>query len=155
MWAVDCLTALGFKYSSSVLPAAHPLYGFPGAPNLPFRWPTGLVELPVPIHRVLGKNLPYLGGVYLRYLPSKIALRWARAKPSAQVLWTYCHPYDFDSTEPFCRIKGANFLTSMILWLNRENTLVKIGNILSGTSGAPLRERVVELEQNSGLVDYS
>ena len=30
-------------------PAANPLYGYPGAPRHAFRWPSGLVELPVPL----------------------------------------------------------------------------------------------------------
>ena len=32
-WALDDLAAAGFTYSSSVLPAANPLHGWPGAPR--------------------------------------------------------------------------------------------------------------------------
>src|SRR4051794_24476271 len=48
-WAPDVLGETGFRYSSSVLPAANPLFGYPGAPLDPFRWTSGLVEFPVPI----------------------------------------------------------------------------------------------------------
>ena len=42
LWATDILAELGFAYSSSVLPVAHPYYGLPGAPTTPFRWPSGV-----------------------------------------------------------------------------------------------------------------
>ncbi|HEY2215948.1 MAG TPA: polysaccharide deacetylase family protein, partial [Solirubrobacteraceae bacterium] len=45
-WAVERLLQAGFSYSSSVLPAASPLHGWPGAPQVPFRWQNGLLELP-------------------------------------------------------------------------------------------------------------
>ena len=49
-------------------------------PATPFRWPNGLVELPCPVVRVGGIGLPYLGGVYLRALPTPAsAARPARA----------------------------------------------------------------------------
>jgi polysaccharide deacetylase family protein (PEP-CTERM system associated) len=154
LWAVDILTGLGFKYSSSVLPSVHPMFGFPEAPFTPFRWPSGLIELPVPLHRILGKDIPYLGGVYFRYLPAGIVQRWAEATESTNVQWTYCHPYDFDADEPFCRIKGASLLTSIILWLNRKQSWKKLDGIVNGHVAGPLRERVRELEQNFGLVDF-
>ena len=47
-WAPEILTELGFVYSSSVLPAHNPLYGWPGAPDEPFRWSSGLIEIPSP-----------------------------------------------------------------------------------------------------------
>ena len=36
VWAVDAIKALGFEYSSSVMPVANPINGFPGAPREPF-----------------------------------------------------------------------------------------------------------------------
>jgi peptidoglycan-N-acetylglucosamine deacetylase len=47
VWATDVLLEAGYRYSSSVLPGPSPLFGFPGAPRDPFRWPNGLAELPV------------------------------------------------------------------------------------------------------------
>jgi peptidoglycan-N-acetylglucosamine deacetylase len=130
LWALDVLSDLDFKYSSSVLPAANPLNGFPGAPETPFFWPNGLLEIPVPVTRVGPITIPYLGGVYLRYLP-KFLIKYLINKNQAQTLWTYCHPYDFDPSEPFFKIKDAHLLTSLILWFNRSNTKEKISFLLS------------------------
>lgn len=126
LWALDSLRELGFDYSSSVLPAKSPLFGFPAAPKEAFRWPNGLLELPAPVARFGPLVLPYLGGVYLRYLPFGLVKRAVARASSRTPLWTYFHPYDFDVGEPFCRIKGAGFLASAILWCNRARTWKKL-----------------------------
>ena len=69
VWATDVLAELGFRYSSSVLPARSPLYGYPGRPRTPHRWPSGLLELPCPVADLGPITNPYLGGIYLRVLP--------------------------------------------------------------------------------------
>ena len=68
-WVTDVLAELGFAYSSSVLPARSPLYGYPGRPRVPHRWPSGLLELPCPVADVGPITNPYLGGIYFRVLP--------------------------------------------------------------------------------------
>jgi hypothetical protein len=78
LWAVDALVEAGFAYSSSVLPAANPLYGYPEGPARPFRWETGLVELPCAVAGRGPAAIPFLGGVYLRYLPMRLVLALAR-----------------------------------------------------------------------------
>jgi hypothetical protein len=60
--------------------------------------------------------LPFLGGMYLRYLP-----RWRlrqlaaslRSTDDAAAVWTYCHPYDLDTEEPFGRAEGRGLLASL------------------------------------------
>ncbi|MBY0428795.1 MAG: polysaccharide deacetylase family protein, partial [Alphaproteobacteria bacterium] len=69
VWVVDVLKELGFSYSSSVIAGKGAVNGFPGAPNRPFKWQNGLIELPVPMVDLGVIALPFLGGVYLRYLP--------------------------------------------------------------------------------------
>lgn len=130
IWAVDVLADLGFHYSSSVMPAHNPLYGFPNAPASPFLWPNGLTELPCPVERLGLLTLPYLGGFYLRYLPQHLIRSCVRRAHSQSCLWTYCHPYDFDTAEPFTRIQGAALWTSALLWFNRRNTLRKILDVV-------------------------
>src|SRR4051812_22688356 len=75
-WAVDSLAAAGFQYSSSVLPAASPLHGWPGAPQRPFRWENGIIELPCPVGGLGSAQVPFLGGIYLRYVPLALARRF-------------------------------------------------------------------------------
>lgn len=126
LWTLDVLGELGFTYSSSIMPMASPLYGFPGAPATPFRWPGGLVEFPCPLARLGRFRIPYLGGIYLRYSPEFLTRQCIRRTTPAAMLWTYIHPYDFDSAEPFTRMPGTSLPTSILLWLNRRNTFEKI-----------------------------
>ncbi len=109
-WAVDVLVDTGFTYSSSVLPARSPLFGDPSLPTTPFRWPNGLVELPCPVVRAGGLGLPYLGGVYLRAIPGRASSLARRSVGRDQLLWIYCHPYDFDPDEEFWVVPDAGRL---------------------------------------------
>ncbi len=141
----DVLADVGFTYSSSVLPAKSPLFGDPGLPTTPFRWPSGVVELPCPVVRVGPVGLPYLGGVYLRALPKTSTRVARRVSASGVVLWTYCHPYDFDPDEPFWVVPEAGPLGSRLLWYNRRRTFARIEAALRDRVGPPLGERVSTL----------
>lgn len=133
VWSVEILRELGLVYSSSVMPAPNPLYGFPHAPKRPFRWPNGLIELPVPVAAIGPIHVPFLGGIYLRYMPSAV-VRWLMSRAETEaVLWTYVHPHDFDPEEPYTRIPGASTWTSALLWMNRRNTYSKIAQIVDRT----------------------
>jgi polysaccharide deacetylase family protein (PEP-CTERM system associated) len=144
-WAVDVLHDAGFTYSSSVLPARSPLFGDPGLPAAPFRWPNGLVELPCPVVRTRGLGLPYLGGVYLRAIPGPASAVARRGVGRDQLLWIYCHPYDFDPDEEFWVVPEAGRLGSRLLWYNRRRTFAKIEAMLRGRTGPPLAERLHEV----------
>ncbi len=144
-WAVDVLRDAGFAYSSSVLPARSPLFGDPSLPAAPFRWPNGLVELPCPVVRAGGVGLPYLGGVYLRAIPGPASALARRSIGREQLLWTYCHPYDFDPDEEFWVVPDAGRLGSRLLWYNRRRTFAKIEAMLRGRTGPPLAERLTEV----------
>lgn len=142
IWAVDILKDLGFDYSSSVLPAANPQHGFPGLPSALFRWENGLLEIPVPVGNIGPLRLPYLGGFYFRYLPFNIVRSQAEKAGNDNVLWTYCHPYDFDAEEKNWRIKGASIPVSLLLWFNRKNTFKKLGALAAEVNfSVPFRDQ--------------
>lgn len=142
-WVLPMLQELGIEYSSSVLPARHPLYGFANAPRQGFRWPEGLVEIPVPLAGFAGLDIPFLGGIYLRYLPASIVNICVRRLTAEQPLWTYIHPYDIDVDESYFRFPGTSALMSWLLWRNRKHTLTKLGRLAETRPvGAPFAERI-------------
>jgi polysaccharide deacetylase family protein (PEP-CTERM system associated) len=141
LWALPILAELGFRYSSSVMPVRHPLYGFRGAPQKPFRWKDSLLEIPVPIARIGPLSVPFLGGVYMRYLPDVFLLTLLRQSVNP-ALWTYCHPYDFDPEEKFIVMRETSAWASILLWLNRKNTYKKITKILDRGAGLPFRDNL-------------
>lgn len=129
VWAVDLIDELGFAYSSSLLPAKNPIFGFPGAPAGPFRWPNGLLEIPSPVARIGPLVIPFLGGFYLRYLPRWLIRRFLDRGNDAQCYWAYCHPHDFDHEERFYQIAGTSLAVSVLLWFNRKKTFEKLDAI--------------------------
>jgi polysaccharide deacetylase family protein (PEP-CTERM system associated) len=155
VWALDILAELGFAYSSSVLPGHHPLYGFPDAPQHPFRWPNGLVELPCPIGRIGRFALPFLGGPYLRYLPALVVSRLLARYDGSTCLWTYCHPYDFDETEPYVRMPDVPAAANFLLWLNRRPMYRKMKALLRNGSRLSLAQFVSRPEFHSALPVFS
>lgn len=144
-WVPEILAELGFVASSSVLPARSPLYGWPGAPTTPFRWPSGLIELPSPVMKFGPMTIPFLGGTYLRLLPAAIRRRGVRRADPHIVLWTYCHPWEFDPDERFYVYEHGGWLVSRIGWLNRRGMLKRVEATLRPEAGRPLGEIVAQL----------
>lgn len=146
-WAVGSIGAAGFGYSSSVLPAANPLHGWPGAPLTPFRWENGLVELPCPVGGLGSARIPFLGGIYLRYVPMPLARRFLRGLERQVIAWSYSHPYDIDTDEPFFKMPYAGWLTSRILHTRRGATLPALDARINaaGGPGRPLGEAAAQL----------
>lgn len=145
-WVPAVLAELGFAYSSSLLPARNPLAGWPGAPRRPFHWPSGLLELPVPLGRIGPVAVPFLGGMYLRWLPpwrlQGLARDWTEAGETG--LWSYCHPYDLDTEEALVRRSDAGPFGSLMLWLNRRTTLPRLEGLLEGRRSLPFAARLTE-----------
>ena len=143
VWATDVLAELGFRYSSSVLPARSPLYGYPGRPRTPHRWPSGLIELPCPVADIGPITNPYLGGIYFRVLPWP-AVRYGLSHAGAdEILWAYCHPYDFDPGEPYRPRDDVGPVKSRLLWINRRRMFDRVDRLFAMyAAGAPLGERL-------------
>lgn len=144
-WAVEILTEIGFTYSSSILPVATLMYGWPGTPTTPYLWPGGMVEIPCPVVRFMGVTIPFLGGAYMRVLPSMVRRRGMRTAAPSSVLWTYCHPWEFDPDEPFYVYEHGGWLVSRIGWINRGGMLRRVEQSLRAAAGPPLREVVAGL----------
>jgi polysaccharide deacetylase family protein (PEP-CTERM system associated) len=145
-WAVDIIAELGFRYSSSVLPARSPLYGWAGQSRQPFTWPAGVVELPCPVTALGGVSRltnPYLGGVYFRVLPWRAIDYGLSHADAGEVLWLYAHPYDFDPDEPFQKRPDLSRAKSRLLWINRSRMFKRVERLFAHTgAGVPLKDRL-------------
>jgi len=101
-WAHAILAEEGFRYSSSVYPIAHDLYGVPEAPRRAFCPQPGFIEIPLTTVRLFGRNLPTAGGGYFRLLPyrvSRTALRKAGNELRTSCVF-YLHPWEIDPGQP-------------------------------------------------------
>ncbi len=119
LWAHDVLAEEGFKYSSSVYPVKHDLYGIPDAPRFSYRPIAGsnFLEIPITTLKLIEKNIPCGGGGFFRFYPyffSKWAFQHINADKQAAIF--YCHPWEIDPNQP--RQKGLNFKTRFRHYLN-------------------------------------
>ena len=93
-WTFDILRDLGFTCDSSVYPTSlHDVYGIGDFPRVPFRMANGLVEFPMSTARILGANVPFGGGGYLRFYPLALT-RWLcrHANRAGVPVIVYFHP---------------------------------------------------------------
>ena len=142
-WAVDMLSQLGFGYSSSVLPGRGIPFGYRGAPARPFLWPTGLLEIPCTVARAGPLRLPFLGGLFLRYVPPH-RYRLMMKQTAGQACWTYCHPHDIDTAPGFQRLPQFGLIGSTLQAFNRDVVLNRWAG-LALRPAPPFRDRVVTL----------
>lgn len=118
-WAFEALEKAGYRYSSSIYPVRHDLYGMPDAPRAPHRPLNGqLVEIPMTTLRLGGRNLPCAGGGYFRLMPYPLyraALRRVNAREASPGLF-YTHPWEIDAGQP--RVHAAPALAKFRHYLN-------------------------------------
>jgi polysaccharide deacetylase family protein (PEP-CTERM system associated) len=102
MWAYPILREVGYRYSSSINPIRHDLYGIPDAPRTPFYPATdGVIEIPMTTVRLFGRNWPCAGGGYFRLLPKVLyrsGLGWVNREGIPGIF--YFHPWEIDPGQP-------------------------------------------------------
>jgi len=102
-WAFRVLSDEGYRYSSSLYPVKHDLYGDTGASRVPFH-PDGLpiLEAPMTTVQYLGRNFPCSGGGYFRLLPywlSRMNMRRVNNHEHQPCIF-YFHPWEIDPGQP-------------------------------------------------------
>ena len=104
LWALEILQDTGHRYSSSIYPIRHDLYGMPAAPRFPFHPNVGgvLLEIPVTTVELFKQKLPCGGGGYFRLLPygwSRWAMRRVNRHDRRACIF-YFHPWEIDPGQP-------------------------------------------------------
>lgn len=104
-WAWSVLAETGHRYSSSVFPIRHDLYGDPDASRTPFRpaaETSDIWEIPLTTARLGQRNLPCAGGGYFRLFPYaayRFAVRKLRGDGASPAIF-YTHPWELDPQQP-------------------------------------------------------
>ncbi len=120
LWALDELAEAGYRYSSSIYPVRHDLYGMPEAPRFAFRprGEAGILEVPITTLRLGSRNLPCGGGGFFRLYPyavSRWALRHVNQREGQSGMF-YFHPWEIDVGQP--RQAGLGMKTRFRHYLN-------------------------------------
>ena len=97
LWCFDLLREAGFTYDSSVMPTGlHDVYGIGDFSRRPFRMANGLIEFPMSVVPLLGRNVPFGGGGYLRLYPAFLdELFFRRINREGLPGVVYLHPFEF------------------------------------------------------------
>ncbi len=130
LWAFERIAQAGYRYSSSVYPVRHDLYGMPDAPRFAYRPRADLLEIPVTTAAVLNRNLPAGGGGYFRLLPyalSRALLRRVNEVDARPGIF-YFHPWEIDPAQP--RVPGTGLKTRFRHYVNLHRTEPRLRRLL-------------------------
>jgi polysaccharide deacetylase family protein (PEP-CTERM system associated) len=131
LWALDVLAETGHRYSSSIYPIRHDLYGMPEAPRFAFQANGGaMLEVPVTTVELFRRNYPCGGGGYFRLLPYAMS-RWAMRRVNehdGQSCVFYFHPWELDPEQP--RQAGLGFKTRFRHYLNLRRMEQRLSRLL-------------------------
>jgi polysaccharide deacetylase family protein (PEP-CTERM system associated) len=130
-WAYDILEREGYRYSSSIYPIRHDLYGAATAPRAPFPVASGgLWEIPLTTRRLFGQNFPCAGGGYFRLLPywlSRLNLRHLNAGEAPPCIF-YMHPWEIDAGQP--PVDGIGAKTRLRHYINLKAMPARLQRLL-------------------------
>lgn len=108
LWAFDVMAELGIDYDSSVFPVVNYRYGIPSAPRWPYAVRAGgreILEFPITVWRLMGRNLPVAGGAYFRIFPYRFTSMAFRAiNRQGHPFVFYVHPWELDPEHPRIRL---------------------------------------------------
>ncbi len=145
-WGWDVLAELGFRYSSSVLPARNPLYGWRGYSRIPVYLPQGIWSFPISVTPTPGMQIPFAGGVYLRLMPKAAILSFSRwYSRRSYPLVGYLHPYDIDRKQERFRIE-QNYFYNKLIYYNRKSVFTKAEALLKRFPGMTFSKYIEKIE---------
>ncbi len=107
LYIMEMLAELGFTYDSSIFPIKLKRYGIANfcKEDTLYNLPNGkeIVELPLTVVQLYGKNVPIAGGGYIRAFPGFFLHRMFRKlNRNQQNVMLYMHPYEFDTKRIDC-----------------------------------------------------
>lgn len=119
-WALEILQEAGYRYSSSIYPIKHDLYGIPEAPRFTYKPINNsqFLEIPISTLQIGQTNYPCGGGGYFRLLPYPVS-RWAIRQLNSKFQQSsifYFHPWELDPDQP--RQQNISFKTRFRHYLN-------------------------------------
>ena len=131
LWAHEELREAGYRYSSSIVPIRHDLYGMPAAPRFAFvAGASGLLEVPATTVRFWGRNWPCGGGGFFRLLPYPLfrrGLKRVNGKERRPTVF-YFHPWEIDPGQP--RVPGVSLKNRTRHYLNLKHMAPRVGRLL-------------------------
>jgi polysaccharide deacetylase family protein (PEP-CTERM system associated) len=131
-WAWEQLAEAGHRYSSSIVPIRHDLYGIPEAPRFSFETAHGgLLEIPITTVCLAGHNVNCGGGGWFRLFPYVFS-KWALSRVNQvdrEAGIFYFHPWEIDPDQP--RLNSLGLKTRFRHDLNLNRTYGRLDRLLA------------------------
>jgi polysaccharide deacetylase family protein (PEP-CTERM system associated) len=144
-WAFEEIASAGFKYDSSIFPAARGHGGIRDGRIAPYRVETDsgpLLELPMSVLPVLGWRIFVFGGGYLRLTPCYLIERLCRSVNRAgRPVIFYLHPREIDPGHPRLAMSPVRKFKS---YVNINGTMPKLRRLLQSQELVPVRDWLAE-----------
>ena len=142
LWLLDELAEAGFAYDSSWLPLRYAPGAVPlvGGTRGPARLANGLWELPLPVSRIAGHELPVAaGGFALRALPLAFTVRHVRRfNREVGPAIVYTHPWEIDPESP--KLPGTRGYVRFFNGIGRRTMADKLARLVRELRFAPIAE---------------
>lgn len=131
---LEVLEEMGLQYDASIFPVKTFLYGIPNAPTEIHRPKVNgrelnLLEVPMSVMKVAGRNVGYSGGFYFRFFPKFLinqAIRSANRQGKSSIV--YLHPREVNPNEPMLSLPAKEHF---IHYYNVNGTKTKLEQILN------------------------
>ncbi|MFH1415424.1 MAG: XrtA system polysaccharide deacetylase [Elusimicrobiota bacterium] len=141
LWAMKILYAYGIRYDCSIYPFKTSIFGIKDSERYKYEIELAesekIIELPSSTVRILGRNIPFAGGFFLRfwhYNFIKWAIRTVNSEGSPAVI--YIHPFDLDPEIPV--IEGISAKRRFVHYHNIRSTERKLNALLSDFEFQPI-----------------
>lgn len=142
-WFFEKLVEAGYRYSSSVFPASRQHGGlskFAAAPCVVDTPRGSILEFPIPVATVFGRQMCFFGGGYLRLFPYGLIKRMGRqVLAEGRPLVFYIHPREIDPSHPRLEMPLSRRFKS---YVGLDTTVGKLDSILREFSLLPFAELI-------------
>ena len=135
LWALQVLEESDILYDSSIFPILHWGYGISYWPRGPhqvhMKGIKRFIEFPISTLKILGVNVPFVGGGYTRLCPTFILERGISSlNRQGLPAVIYLHPYEIDLDEFDSLNNEIPFRLRFHQGLNRRKVLPKLENLM-------------------------
>jgi len=161
-WALPVIAGCGFSYDSSIFPSLSLRYGWKDFSKDICRIDLGnsasLVEVPLSVYKMMGRDIPVGGGGYLRYFPYSFTRRALQGISKDRSPIVYLHPYELDTErypdyyhEAIAKspLKQRMFLS--LYRFKKDTVKSKLDRITREFEFLPLKEIIDRLEENHSI----
>ncbi len=150
-WGLRIVEEEGYVYDSSLMPSLFHTAAIRSSETALFRVTERLWELPMPVYRLGGINLPWAGGGYFRLYPYRVFQQGANRLMRGRTDFVfYIHPYDLDKGQP--RIFQSSWATRFRRYYGLSGTYGKIGKLLASYSSSSIAGSYPHL---AGVTEYA